>query len=122
MSVRLTGWPWTWFASALYCSGICLVKKGAIVCAEGVSAIGRSNSFCGISQVSSESCKICLCWSSKVVVCVLLEATVGPAADGEDAIARDFEVTSIDSTDSFEGWKRDMPVKLFVAKAGTRML
>ena len=101
---------------------MCLVKKGAIVCAEGVSDIGRSSSFCGISQVSSESCKIWLCWSSKAVMCVLLEAIVGPAADGEDAIARDFEVTSMRFTGSFESWEGDMPVKLFVAKAGTRML
>jgi len=120
VSVRLTGWPWTWFASALYCSGICLVKKGAIVCAEGVSDIGTSSSFCGISQVSSESCNIWL-WPSKAVVCLLLGAIVAPAADG-DAIARGFEVTSIGSTGLCGSCERDMPVKLFEEKAGTRML
>jgi len=70
--------------------------------------------------VSSESCNIWL-WLSKAVVCLLLEALVAPAADG-DAIARGFEVTSIGSTGPFGGCERDMPVKLFEGKAGTRML
>ena len=52
---------------------------------------------------------------------MLLEALVAPAADG-DAIARSFEVTSIDSTGPFGGCERDMPVELFEGKAGTRML
>jgi len=52
---------------------------------------------------------------------LMLEALVAPAADG-DAIANGFEVTSIGSTGPFEDWERDMPVKLFEGKAGTRML